>query len=148
MTISNHLIKLYRRITTQYKIDNGQIGGLIAVFSSSLIILSPFSFIGILALNYDRYLKYWISLETFAVISVISFILYEWTFFSIIYPSMMQFANRRFYLHDSPMQYDVSQLKITLDKLSSAQTNNNILIQNEIATIKKTLDIILSKKEP
>jgi len=131
----NILKHIYNHITTQYKIDNGQIGGIIAVFSTSLVILSPFSFIGILALNYDKYLKYWMSLEMFIIASITISILYEWIFFTIIYPSIMQFANRRAYMHDSPIQRDVAELKNTLNNVSLTQNN-----------MKETLNKILSKR--
>lgn len=103
----------------QYKIDKGQFGGLLAIFSSSLVILSPFSFIGILALNYDRYLKYWLDLNTFIFISAVLFILYEWIFFIFVYPSMMQFGNRQVCLHENPMYNDIKEMKTTLKKIEA-----------------------------
>lgn len=103
----------------QYRIDKGQFGGLIAIFSSSLVILSPFSFIGILALNYDRYIKYWVDLNIFIFISTVLFIIYEWFFFIFVYPSMMQFGNRQIYAHENPMKKEFDEIKATLKKIES-----------------------------
>lgn len=101
----------------QYKIDTGQIGGLITVFSGSLVILSPFSFLGILALNYDRYIKYWIDLNTFILLSVIGLIIYEFIYFIIIYPSIVQFGNKQSCAHENPIYNDIQELKKTLNRL-------------------------------
>jgi len=101
----------------QHTIDKGQFGGLIAIFSSSLIILAPFSFIGILALNYDRYIKHWLDLTTFITISLVLFIIYEWIFFVIIYPSMIQFGNRQTYIHENPIKKDIEELQKTLARI-------------------------------
>ncbi len=115
----NIFTKIYQRVMKQHKIDKGQFGGLIAVFSSSLVILSPFSFIGILALNYDRYIKYWIDLNTFIFISMVIFIIYEWIFFIFVYPSMVQFGNRQTYTHENPIKQEFDEIKVTLNRIES-----------------------------
>lgn len=115
----NILTKIYQRVMKQHQIDKGQFGGLISVFSSSLVILSPFSFIGILALNYDRYIKYWLDLNTFIFISTVLFIIYEWIFFIFVYPSMVRFGNRQIYEHDNPMKKEFDEIKATLMNIES-----------------------------
>ncbi len=101
----------------QYKIDNGEIGGLIHVFGSSLIVLQPFSFIGILALNYDRFIKNWIDLNTFIVISTICFIVYEWIFFAFVFPSMIRFSNRQGCMHENPIYIESQKIKSIVEKI-------------------------------
>ena len=113
------LTKIYQSVMKQHQIDKGQFGGLILIFSSSLVILSPFSFIGILALNYDRYLKYWIDLNTFIFISAILFIIYEWIYFIFMYPSMIQFGNRQTYAHENPMKKEFDEIKTTLNRIET-----------------------------
>lgn len=113
------LTKIYQLVMKQYKIDKGQLGGLLAVFSNSLVILSPFSFIGILALNYDRYIKYWLDLNTFIFISAVLFIIYEWIFFIFLYPSIVRFGNRQIYEHDNPMKKEFDEIKATLKNIES-----------------------------
>lgn len=90
---------------------------MIAVFSSSLIVFSIFSFIGILALNYDRYIKYWVDLKTFIIISIILFIIYEWIFFVIVFPSMIRFGNRQTCAHENPVYIEIQEIKNTLKKI-------------------------------
>lgn len=101
----------------QYKIDNGQLGGVISVFSNSLVILAPFSFIGILALNYDRYIRHWISLELFILLSVAAFILYEWIFFAFIFPSMMRFGGNQTYIY-GPIKDELDEIKNKLQLIN------------------------------
>ncbi len=113
------LTKIYQLGMKQYKIDKGQFGGIVLIFSSSLVILAPFSFIGILALNYDRYIKYWIDLNTFIFISIVVFIIYEWIFFIFVYPSMVQFGNRQTYTHENPMKQEFDEIKVTLNRIES-----------------------------
>lgn len=117
--------KIYQRVMKQHRIDKGQFGGLVNVFSSSLVILSPFSFIGILALNYDRYIKYWMDLNTFIIISVVISIIYEWLFFAFVYPSMVQFGNRQVYEHNNPMKKDFDEIKATLKHIESQLKNRS-----------------------
>ncbi len=106
-----------KKILNQYKIDTGQLGGLISVFGNSLIILSPFSFIGILALNYDRYIKHWLDLNIFIIVSVISFIIYEWMFFALVYPSIVQFSNRQVCAHENPIYNDLQEIKTAINEI-------------------------------
>lgn len=108
-----------KKILNQHKIDTGQLGGLISVFGNSLIILSPFSFIGIVALNYDRYIKHWLDLNTFIVISVISFIFYEWIFFVFVYPSIIQFSNRQICAHENPIYNDIKDIKASIEEIKN-----------------------------
>jgi len=113
-----------KKVFNQHKIDTGQIGGLISVFSNSLVILSPFSFIGILALNYDRYIKWWIDINTFIIISVVCFIIYEWIFFALVYPSIIQFSNRQVCAHENPIYNEIKEMKVTLKKLEEKLNDN------------------------
>ena len=117
--------KIYQLVMKQYRIDKGQFGGLISVFSSSLVILSPFSFIGILALNYDRYIKYWMDLNMFIFISAVLFIIYEWIFFIFVYPSMIRFGNRQIYEHDNPMKKEFDEIKEALKNIESQLKNRS-----------------------
>lgn len=101
----------------QFKIDNGEIGGAIQIFASSLVILQPFSFIGILALNYDRYIKWWIDINTFIIVSFIGLVVYEWMFFAFIFPSMMRFNSRQVCAHDNPIYNEMQDMKLVLKKI-------------------------------
>lgn len=113
------LTKIYQLVMKQHIIDKGQFGGIIQIFSNSLIILSPISFIGILALNYDRYIKYWIDLNTFIFLSVVVFIIYEWIFFIFVFPSIVQFGNRQSYTHENPIKREFDEIKVTLNRIES-----------------------------
>jgi len=101
----------------QYKIDNGKIGGLIVIFMNSLIVVSPFSFLGILALNYDKYIKYWIDIYTFFILSAIFFVVYEWMFFAFVYPSMMTFMNGQTFKAENPVMERMDIIEEKLDRL-------------------------------
>lgn len=127
----------------QYKIDNGQIGGLLSVFQNSLVALAPFSFIGIVALNYDKYLKYWIDLNTFIIISTILFIIYEWLYFVFVFPSIVHFANRQACAHENPIYNDLKEIKKTTEMMES----NQKIIINEIEKIKYENKIIIKRIE-
>jgi len=123
--------KLLKTILRQHTIDGGQLGGLINVFSASLVILSPFSFLGILALNYDRYIKYWIDLNTFITISAFCFVAYEWLFFTLVYPSMVQFGNKQACTFENPLLNEIKELKASIkeikEKLEKEDNNDTIL---------------------
>ncbi len=101
----------------QYKIDNGKIGGIIVIFMNSLIVMQPINFIGILALNYDKYIKNWITIYQFAIVSFIFFIIYEWIFFAFIYPSMMKFMNGQTYTEENQVIIKIDIIEKKLDKL-------------------------------
>lgn len=100
----------------QYKIDNGQIGGIIQIIGSSTLVLSPLSFIGILALNYDKYFS-WIDPKIFAITSIFLFLAFEWVWFAIIFPSYVQFGNRQQCTHDNPIFISVQEISKRLDKI-------------------------------
>jgi hypothetical protein len=108
----------------QYKIDNGKIGGLIVIFMNSLFVVSPINFIGILALNYDKYIKYWINIYQFAIISFIFLVIYEWIFFAYIYPSMMTFSNGQVFEAENPVIKRMDIIEEKLDKLLEDKTKN------------------------
>ena len=101
----------------QYKIDNGKIGGLIVIFMNSMVILAPMNFIGIVALNYDKYIKYWIDIYSFAIISFIFLIVYEWIFFAYVYPSMMTFSNGQVFIEENPAMKKMDIIEEKLNKL-------------------------------
>ncbi len=101
----------------QYKIDNGEIGGAIQVFGASTVIFTPLTFIGIAALNYDRFLRDLIDLKTFIVVAIVFVIIYEWAFFAFIFPSMMRFGNRQSTTHDSPIYKEVLGIVMSLNEL-------------------------------
>ncbi len=104
----------------QYKIDNGEIGGTIQVFGASTVIFTPLTFIGIAALNYDRFLKDIIDLKTFIAIAIVFVIIYEWAFFAFIFPSMIRFGNRQGTLHDSPIYAEILKLGVSLEELKKS----------------------------
>ena len=84
---------------------------------NSLIVMQPISFIGIIALNYDKYIKYWIDIYTFMIFSTILFIVYEWMFFAFVYPSMMTFMNRQVFEKENPVIKRMDIIEEKLDKL-------------------------------
>jgi len=124
----------------QYKIDNGEIGGAIQIFGASTVIFTPLSFIGIAALNYDRFLKNIIDPIAFIAVAVVFLIIYEWAFFAFIYPSMIRFGNRQGVTHDSPIYTGILKIISLLvelkrkdidyiDIISHSQYSNYISIE-------------------
>lgn len=107
----------------QFKIDKGQLGGFIIIFMNSLVVMSPISFMGILALNYDKYITTWLTFYQFLIISTILMIIYEWAFFAFVYPSMMQFSNRQVCEHENPVIKRIDILEEKLDKLTKLVEN-------------------------
>lgn len=104
-----------------------KIGGMITTFSGSLIILSPFSFIGIVLLVFDKYIQQWMSLTTFIVIGGIFFIFYEWSYFAFVYPAIINYSSKQSFIHGNPIKDELNTINKKLDEL-----NKLILEQKEM----------------
>lgn len=113
----------------QYKIDNGKIGGFIVIFMNSLVIMSPINFIGILALNYDKYIKNWIDINQFIILSSLFFIVYEWAFFAYVYPSMMTFSNGQVFDDANPA---IKRMDIIEGKMNIIEAKLDKLLENKL----------------
>ena len=105
------------RITRQYKIDDGQIGGFLSIFTQSMFIFSIINFLGISALVYQSILKRYIPLWIFFIVIGIGYFGWMMVYYSIIMPSMIQFGNRQGYRHGNPMREDIMSIKKELKEI-------------------------------
>jgi len=72
---------------------------------------------GFILTNYDKYIKYWIDIYSFAIISFIFLIVYEWIFFAYVYPSMMTFSNGQVFIEENPAMKKMDIIEEKLNKL-------------------------------
>lgn len=104
----------------QFKIDNGQIGGAITIIINSMFIFNFLTFINTCAIAYDLFLHRYVSLEIGIGIMLIGSGLWFLTYYAIVYPSIIRFANRQMYIHDSPIKEDLEIIKKELEELRKA----------------------------
>ena len=107
------------RIIKQRRVDTGQIGGVLSIFTQSMFIFGIVTFLNTSALVYQSILKNYISLLGFIV--TIGVGLFGWMviYYSIIMPSMIQFGNRQGYEHGNPMREDIEVIKRELKEIKS-----------------------------
>ncbi len=105
------------RITKQYKIDDGQIGGFLSIFTQSMFIFSIVNFLGISALVYQSILKRYIPLWIFFIVTGVGYFGWMLAYYSIIMPSMVQFGNRQGYMHGNPIREDIMYIKTELKEI-------------------------------
>ena len=107
------------KIIKQRRVDTGQIGGILSIFTQSMFIFGIVTFLNTSALVYQSILKYYISLPIFVV--TIGVVLFGWMiiYYSIIMPSMIQFGNRQGYEHGNPMREDIESIKNQLKEIKS-----------------------------
>lgn len=95
----------------QLKIDNGQVGGLVTIFIQSMFIFNFFTFINTCAIMYHTFLHEYVSLAVGIILMFAGALLWWLAYYAIVYPSMIRFTNRQQYLHDSPIQKDLEEIK-------------------------------------
>lgn len=105
------------KITKQYKIDDGQIGGFLSIFTQSMFIFSIVNFLGISALVYQSILNRYIPLWIFFIVIGIGYFGWMVVYYSIIMPSIIQFGNRQGYRHGNPMREDMASIKKELKEI-------------------------------
>jgi len=107
------------KIIRQRKIDEGQVGGFLSIFTQSMFIFGIVNFLGISALVYQSILKSYIPLWIFFIVMGIGYFIWMMIYYSVIMPSMIQFSNRQGYAHGNPVREDM------------------ILLRNELIEIRK-----------
>ena len=107
------------RIIKQRKIDTGQIGGVLSIFTQSMFIFGIVTFLNTSALVYQSILRYYVSLWTFVIIIGVGLLLWMYIYYSILMPSMIQFGNRQGYTHGNPMREDIEIIKKELKEIKS-----------------------------
>lgn len=127
-------MKIIDKIIRQYKIDNGQIGGFLSIFTQSMFIFSIINFLGISALVYQSIVKSYVSLWIYLIFMGIGYFGWMIIYYSFIMPSMIQFSNRQGYTHGNPMREDIMSIKNELKEIKS--------IKKELIEIRKELEEI------
>lgn len=96
----------------QRHVDNGQIGGFISVFTSSMFIFSFFTFLNTTGLIYvQSRLKDYIPIEIFFILIGIASLVWMGFYYVVIMPSQVQFASKQSYIHNNPVQQDLKEIK-------------------------------------
>jgi len=103
----------------QIKIDNGQIGGIITIIINSMFVINFFTFVNTCAIAYDLFLHRYVSLQVGIVILIVGAGGWFFVYYAIIYPSIIRFANKQAYIHDSPIKEDLDIIKKELEDLKS-----------------------------
>lgn len=104
----------------QRRIDNGQIGGAIQMVIQSMFIFNFVTFVNTCALAYTSFLHDYVSLQTAIVLILVGAFGWWITYYAIIYPSILRFANRQSYNHGSPIKDDLEELHGKVDRLMEA----------------------------
>jgi len=105
------------KMIKQHKIDDGQIGGFLSIFTQGMFIFSIVNFLGISALVYQSILKSYMPLWTFLIFMAIGYLGWMILYYSMIMPSMIQFGNRQGYAHGNPIRDDILSLKNELQEI-------------------------------
>lgn len=103
----------------QRRVDTGQIGGVLSIFTQSMFIFGIVTFLNTTALVYQSILKYYISLWGFVIIIGIGLFGWMTIYYSILMPSMIQFGNRQGYAHGNPMREDIEIIKSQLKEIKN-----------------------------
>jgi len=101
----------------QIKVDNGQIGGIITIIINSMFVFNFFTFINTCAIAYDLFLHEYVSLQTGIALMLVGSCGWFAVYYAIIYPSIIRFANKQAYIHDSPIKEDLDIIKKELEQL-------------------------------
>lgn len=101
----------------QRRIDTGQIGGVLSIFTQSMFIFGIVTFLNTSALVYQSILKNYISLWGFIITIGIGLLGWMTIYYSILMPSMIQFGNRQGYAHGNPMREDIEIIKKELKEI-------------------------------
>lgn len=112
------------RMVKQRRIDSGQIGGIISIFTQSMFVFGIVTFLNTTALVYQSILNYYISLWGFVIIIVVGLFGWMAIYYVIIMPSMIQFGNRQGYTHGNPMREDIETIKKELKDIKGELKNN------------------------
>lgn len=101
----------------QKHIDNGKLGGIISIVINSMFVFNFVTFVNTTLTVYDRWLRdiipLWSCVLLIGCCSLVWFAIY----YVIIYPSIMQFANRQAYIHESPIKAEFDKLNSRLDEI-------------------------------
>jgi len=101
----------------QFHVDSGQIGGLIQIITQSNFIFNMLNFVGVWTLFYDRFLKVYIPIY-YGMIIIISGVIAWWCiYYSIVYPSLIQYTNRQSWKHRNPIKKEFDDMNERLDKI-------------------------------
>jgi hypothetical protein len=101
----------------QVKIDNGQIGGIITIIINSMFVFNFVTFVNTCAIAYDLFLHEYVSLQVGVVLLLAGAGGWFFLYYAIIYPSIIRFANKQAYLHDSPIKEDLDIIKKKLEEM-------------------------------
>lgn len=117
------------RIIKQRRVDSGQIGGILSIFTQSMFIFGIVTFLNTTALVYQSILRYYINLWGFVIIIGIGLLLWMMIYYVIIMPSMIRFGNRQGYEHGNPIREDIEIIKRELKEIKDElrHTKNNRL---------------------
>jgi len=107
----------WMRTMKQIRIDNGQLGGTIQIIIQSMFIFNFLTFINTCALAYHSFLYRYVSLSVGIILMVVGAFSWWIIYYSIIYPSIIRFANRQAYTHGSPVKEDFKEIKEMLKDL-------------------------------
>ena len=100
----------------QIKIDNGQIGGIITIIINGMFIFQFVTFINTCAIAYDLFLHKYVSLEFGIGLMLVGSFTWFFIYYCVVYPSIIRFANAQMYIHDSPIQKDLAEIKKMIEK--------------------------------
>jgi len=104
-------------VVRQFHVDSGQIGGTIQVIMQSNFIFTVINSIGIWLIVYNDYLSKYIPLYIGVLIGLFAVPTWWLIYYSIIQPSLIQYANRQSWKHSSPVKKEFEVLNKRLDKI-------------------------------
>ena len=124
--------RIYSRLTKQ-KDMSPRLGGLINVYSSTAVIYSPLTFVGVATTLFGLWgadaIKEWLPWFTFGhmvAVMVLFILLLMILFYKVVIPSMYAFQMQQQYKHRNPLVADVQEV---LEEL--AQTNERLKETND-----------------
>lgn len=124
------------RIIRQRRIDDGQIGGFLSIFTQSMFIFSIVNFLGISALVYQSILKFYVPIWTFFILMITGYFGWMAIYYSVLMPSMIRFGNRQNYAHGNPIRNDIDSLKDDLRNIKEELKDDFREIKEELQELK------------
>jgi hypothetical protein len=101
----------------QFHIDSGQVGGIMQVIIQSNFIFTVLNSIAVWILVYDKYLSGHVPIYIGVLIGVICVPSWWFFYYSVLYPSLVQYTNRQSWKHNNPIKKEFDDVNRRLDKI-------------------------------
>lgn len=122
--------RLKNKLLKQYHIDNGELGGVLAMFKQSAPYINGFTFLGVFFNAYSQYLHKYVSLHIGIIIIGLVLLSVMYFNYAFIQPSTKIFQNRQTFKHKNLIKSyldriktdDIDEIREQLDRIEGRLT--------------------------